>query len=196
LNGFVVAFSGRRTRSKGYFDLLKAIHLARRAGADVRLMTMGDISPTEAAEVEGLVRELGLIGSLVDLGHRKDSDLILEAADAFALPSYHEGLPLGILEALATPLPVVASNVGGIPEVIEDGKQGLLFRPGDVEGLAERLLRLARDPALSKALAENARERVKDFSLARTVDAYARMYENASRNSIRSSRTRRAGGSR
>ncbi len=184
LNGFVVAFSGRRTRSKGYFDLLRAISRARTAGVDVRLIAMGDSSAAENDKAQSLARELGLSDSLRDLGRREDSSLVLRAADAFALPSYHEGLPLGILEALAAPLPIVASNVGGIPEIIRDGKEGFLLPPGDVEGLAERLVRLARNPFLAASLAENARERAKSFTLTRTVESYVRFYQAAWNRSV------------
>jgi len=180
----VVAFSGRRTRSKGYFDLLRAISRARTAGVDVRLIAMGDSSAAENDKAQSLARELGLSDSLRDLGRREDSSLVLRAADAFALPSYHEGLPLGILEALAAPLPIVASNVGGIPEIIRDGKEGFLLPPGDVEGLAERLVRLARNPFLAASLAENARERAKSFTLTRTVESYVRFYQAAWNRSV------------
>jgi glycosyltransferase involved in cell wall biosynthesis len=93
------------------------------------------------------------------LGERDDVAELLAASDVFVLSSRSEGLPMSILEAMAAGLPVVASRVGGVPELVEDGVTGFLVEPGDVPALHARLDELLRDRALAARLGRNARER-------------------------------------
>ena len=185
LDGFVVLYSGRRAASKGYLELLAAVRGARDAKEDVRLLTLGEEPEEERAGNLRRVKDLDLESSVVDLGRREDSVRYFSAADALALPSYREGLPIVILEGFAAGLPILATRVGGIPEVVEDGREGFLVRPGDVAALTDRILRLARDPALTARLGENSGKRAADFKLSRTVDAYVRLYERALRGNRR-----------
>ena len=102
-------------------------------------------------------RELGLAGRVHFLGQRRDIPDLLSALDIFVLPSHSEGVSLALLEAMAAGLPVIATAVGGLPEVVTDGENGLLIPPKDPEALAQALARLLADPALAKKLGENAR---------------------------------------
>jgi glycosyltransferase involved in cell wall biosynthesis len=102
---------------------------------------------------------------------------LLTASDVLVLPSYDEGLPLVILEALTAGVPVVCSPVGAIPEVLEDGKSAFFVEPGDIQGLADALVKLSGEPALRERLAAEGRALYdREFSLevfaARVVEIY------------------------
>ena len=174
--GIIVArIDGR----KGHGVLLDSIRRLIDSNAPVRLLIVGDGSQYPA--VERRISELGLGPDIVRmLGRRSDIDALLEAADFFVLPSEVEGLPMSLLEALAHGLPVIASNVGGIPEVITDGVHGLLVPPGDVGALTSAIGRVVADSALRERLSRVARERAAiDFSLDATLAKYQQLYERA-----------------
>lgn len=129
----------------------------------------------EQGRLEALAVELGLRGRLSLLGYRADVADLLDAADAFVMPSRSEGLPLALLEAMFAARPIVVSAVGGIPEVVRDGEDALLVSPGDVQALAEALARLLPDANLRHKLGERARA----TAAARySVDAMADEYED------------------
>ncbi len=98
------------------------------------------------------MRELGLEQSVIFTGRRDDVPAVTKSLDVAVLPSYREAQGLTILEAMALSRPVVASNVGGIPEMIEDGKTGLLVPPHDAGALADAILRLLTDHPLADTL--------------------------------------------
>jgi glycosyltransferase involved in cell wall biosynthesis len=98
-------------------------------------------------------------------------------ASAFILPSYSESFPMTILEAMACELPVIATNVGGIPEMIESGRNGLLFQPGDAKGLADSLLRVLDDERFASEIGRGGRERVcEEFTSTKMAFSTAEMY--------------------
>ena len=104
-------------------------------------------------------------------------DKALESADCMVLPSYAERLPMAILEAMACGLPIISTNVGTIPEVITDGIEGFLIEPGDIEALADRLVRLDRDKPLRRQMGLAGRELVRqqyslDIMIKRLMDIY------------------------
>lgn len=178
LDGVVVGFIGRRTQGKGYLDLLEAIRLARDHGVDVRLLTIGSAIAEEAPSLAKRTDELGLSRWIVDLGERPDRLRYLTAIDIFALPSYIEGMPMSLLEVMAIGLPIVATRVGGVPEVLEDGVHAFLVGPGDINHLSARIERLAKDPALRVAMAAKAFDRIASFSVRKTVADYVTIYES------------------
>jgi glycosyltransferase involved in cell wall biosynthesis len=119
-------------------------------------------------EMRQLAVEMGLEERVRFLGQRDDVPDLLAALDIFVLPSHSEGVSLALLEAMAAGLPVIASRVGGLPEVVTDGDTGLLIPPQDPEALAAALARLLDEPAWAKKLGENARRQVEEnFSLER-----------------------------
>lgn len=155
----IVLFLGRIEKDKGVYDLVDAMAEVRRQlpTAILRLGGVGDI--------DGVKRRSGANGTadwIEFLGWVSDSAKLdaLRSAQVYVLPSYVEGLPMGVLEAMAAGLPVVASHVGGIPDLVEDGVHGFLVRAGDIAGLAQTLLRLLQDPALRRRMGEAARQRV------------------------------------
>ena len=101
-----------------------------------------------------MAESLGLAEAVHFLGQRQDVPDLLNAMDIFVLPSYSEGVSLALLEAMAAGLPVIATAVGGLPEVVEDGVTGLLIPPRDAEALAGALERLLADPAWARKLGD------------------------------------------
>jgi glycosyltransferase involved in cell wall biosynthesis len=171
VEGFTLAAAGRLTRQKALGDALAAV--ARVDG--VRLVLAGD--GPERASLESRSRDLGLDGRVRFLGARPREDVLrlFRAADAALLTSAWENLPHGVLEALAVGTPVIATAVGGVPEVVREGENGLPVSPGDVGALAEAIRRLATDDALRGALADAAADSVAELAepriLARVVQA-------------------------
>jgi colanic acid/amylovoran biosynthesis glycosyltransferase len=157
---------GRLEREKGHSILLDAISLLRERRVPVRLELVGDGSQLESLRRQA--RSLG-ISDRISFAGPVGQDRIREHyrdADAFCLPSLGEGVPVVLMEALASGLPAVASNTMGIPELIEDGVTGLLVPPGRPEELAAAIERLARDRSLGRCLGDAGRRRVIDqFSL-------------------------------
>ena len=166
---------GRLTPVKGIPYLLKAARILLRQGANVKLLVVGDGSIR--LDLVTQTRDLGISENVVFLGHREDTDELLQALDIFVLPSLSEGIPMALLEAMAATRAVVASRVGGIPEIVEDGFEGFLVEPMDVDGLAERCRRLIESPDIARKMGEQARRRVeRDFSATAMADRVASVY--------------------
>ena len=156
--------------AKGVEDLIEASRRLVDAGVDHRLVIAGDGSQRE--RLDALVRERGLGDACALLGPRRDIGSLLAAADVFCLPSHHEGVPPILLEALAAGLPSVATRVGGVPELIVQGRTGLLVPPGDAVELGRALKRVIRHPVFAAHLAAGGRS----VASARTPRAFARGY--------------------
>jgi glycosyltransferase involved in cell wall biosynthesis len=113
------------------------------------------------------------------LGYQEDVAPFYAAFDAMILPSGNEGTPVSAIEALAAGRPVVATRVGGVPDVVRDGEDGFLVDTGDVDMLADRLARLAEDPKLRAAMGEAGRSRVlARYSVERLIDDVDRLYRS------------------
>ena len=155
--------------------------VSARIGA--RLLMVGD-GPDRPAAV-ALAAELGLTGRVSFLGSFPRIEDVLAVSDLFLLPSVKESFGLSALEAMASGVPVVASRIGGLPEVVEDGVDGILCPPGEVEAMAEAALSLLTDDARHAAFATRARERaVARFSEQRVMPQVARAYEDALRAAV------------
>ncbi|MEJ2666249.1 MAG: N-acetyl-alpha-D-glucosaminyl L-malate synthase BshA [Deinococcales bacterium] len=163
-------------------DVIRVFGLvSARIGA--RLLMVGD-GPDRPAAV-ALASELGLTGRVAFLGSFPRIEDMLAVSDLFLLPSVKESFGLSALEAMASGVPVVASRIGGLPEVVQDGATGILCDAGDVGGMAEAALRLLGDEARHAAFARRARERaVAMFSQQRVVPMVARAYEDALRSAV------------
>lgn len=169
----LVVVLARLQPEKGIGDLIDA--MAQVAGG-VRVAIAG-AGPAEQ-DLRDRIAAAGLGGRVRLLGHRSDVGALLAAADVFCLPSRHEGLPLSLLEAMRVGLPSVATRVGGIPAVVEDGVTGLLVAPADPDSLARALTALATDPATAGRIGAAGREIVtREFDLEAVADAYAGLYE-------------------
>ena len=157
---FVIGAVGRLMPVKGVEIFLQAARMLKDRGRSAKFLVAGD-GPLASA-LQSLAREIGLADDVRFLGHRKDSHDILGLLDLFVLPSLSEGIPLVLLEALALSRPVVATNVGGIPEVVEDGRSGVLVPAGRPDELARGCLTVMDDPALAQRLGQAGRVRVED----------------------------------
>jgi L-malate glycosyltransferase len=141
-----------------------------------RLLLVGD--GPELGTAYRLSRELDIAPLVETLGAQEDVIPLLSAADLFLLPSAQESFGLAALEAMACEVPVVASNVGGLPEVISHGVSGFLRDPFDVGGMADDAIALLTDPLLHRTIADAARARVRnEFCVDRVVPMYERYYE-------------------
>jgi glycosyltransferase involved in cell wall biosynthesis len=164
---------GRLQAPKDAVTLVRALAALRGRSFEAVLVGDGPDRPT----VEEEVRRLGLESAVELLGERDDVPELLRTADVFVLSSRSEGLPLSILEAMAARLPVIASNVGGVSEVVVDGDTGLLVPPGDPQSLAAAIERLLEDQALGRRLGEAGRIRVAEhFDLAAVHQAHLDLY--------------------
>jgi glycosyltransferase involved in cell wall biosynthesis len=122
--------------------------------------------------------DIGMADRVKFLGFRDDVPSLLQAMDVFVLPSLSEGLPLSVLEALSLKKPVVASDVGGIPEIIENGVTGYLVPPENPEALAEKITLLLQNPERAAVIGQAGRRRVEeDFSLPRMIREHQSLYE-------------------
>jgi N-acetyl-alpha-D-glucosaminyl L-malate synthase BshA len=155
-------------------DVVRVFARARAAGP-LRLRLVGDGPAREATLA--LAASLGVAADVEWLGEREDLPALLAGAAAFLLPSASESFGLAALEALACGVPVVASRVGGLPEVVADGEVGFLHDAGDVGAMAASVGRLARDPALRARLGAAARQRAEThFPVEPAVDRYEAIY--------------------
>jgi len=136
---------------KGYPDLLRAARIVADRCGDVRFVAAGQ-GPDEAA-LHALAAELELGDRFRFLGYVPDAARLVAGADLFVLASEHEGLPLAVMEALALGVPVVATRVGGIPELVQDGHSGLLVAPRDPAALAGAILTLTDDETRTRLAA-------------------------------------------
>jgi glycosyltransferase involved in cell wall biosynthesis len=151
-------------KRKGHRFLLLAAAELKERNAPMRFVFSGD--GPERGPLEKLVIELGLQEEVTFLGFVGDIPRFLETIDLFVLPSLYEGLGVSVLEAMASGKPVVASRVGGLPDLVEDGVTGLLVPPSDSRGLAEGLLRLASDRRVLAEMGRRGRERAeRQFSM-------------------------------
>ena len=167
---------GRLTPVKGIRYLLEAATILLRQGAKVKILVVGEGSIRQ--DLMAQTHSLGITDNVVFLGHREDTDVLMQAMDIFALPSLSEGIPMALLEAMAASRPIVASRVGGIPEIIEDGVDGYLVEPMDVNNLAERCQRLIESPDVARKMGEQGRKRVeRDFSATAMADRVASVYK-------------------
>lgn len=167
---------GRLTPVKGLTYLLQSVSILLRQRANVRLLIVGD--GVIRKDLEAQARDLGISENVVFLGHREDTQELLQALDIFVLPSLSEGIPMALLEAMAASRAVVASRVGGIPEIVEDGVEGILVEPMDVNRLAESCVRLIDSPETAMKMGEQARKRVvQDFSASVMADRVEGLYK-------------------
>ncbi|WP_175452775.1 glycosyltransferase family 4 protein [Halorientalis regularis] len=166
----VVTFVGRVVDGKGLFDLLDAVE---RIDASMALFVVGDGPLTDAIERE--VDERGLEHVRL-LGYRDDVAKLLAGSDLLVLPSYREGTPRAVTEAQAAGVPVVATDVAGIPEQVADGASGILVPPGDVDALADAMELLLDDEPTRERMAGEAVEQVRPFRRDHVADQIRSLY--------------------
>ncbi|MFC7489214.1 MULTISPECIES: glycosyltransferase [unclassified Knoellia] len=160
--------------NKDYPNLLQAARTALDTEPRLRFAAVGQGPLVE--EVAALHASLGLGDRFLLLGFRRDVHDLMAAADVFTLASAHEGLPVAVMEAFAAGLPVVATEVGGLPHQVTADVEGLLVPPGDSDALAAALVAVARDDDLRQRMGAAARERVSDYDIRHAVAEQEHVY--------------------
>jgi glycosyltransferase involved in cell wall biosynthesis len=172
----VILFLGRISKLKGVFDLIQAFsRLSTGQRRSLKLLLAGD-GDIEQAKL--LVEQLQLADHVIFLGwiDANKRNALLSKADIFALPSHTEQLPMAILEAMAWGVPVITCPVGGIPDVVVSGKNGLLVPPGNVKQMADAMQSLVDDPSLRRSLGLEAQRRATEFDIRHYVMQLEKIY--------------------
>jgi glycosyltransferase involved in cell wall biosynthesis len=168
---------------KGQGELVRVIPMLRREFPSIQLMIVGgdyQLSPGQSylQDLKTLVRDLGVEAHVIFTGHRSDMTDLMAACDVFALASFEEPFGLVFAEAMASRKPVIALHTGGVPEVVDHGRGGLLSPPGDREALARNIATLLRDPELRQRMGEYGRAAVeRQFTAGRLAADVERIYD-------------------
>ena len=174
---FKLLFLGQVKPRKGIYDLLDSIAaIKNRWGITIKLLLAGDgeiAAVVKKAEKLGIVEDIEVLG-WIDL---EEKNRRLQEADCFVLPSYNEGLPMALLEAMSYGLPIITTPVGGIGEVITNDENGLLVQPGAIEQLTNALRLLISDRDLRLRLGNNAMIKAREFAIDKYTDSLSTLYE-------------------
>ncbi|UCE75376.1 MAG: glycosyltransferase family 4 protein [Methanomassiliicoccales archaeon] len=178
-NGFEILWAGRMVREKGLEYLFQAMIEVIDKIPDVKLILIGD--GEQRKYLEKLAVKIGIRDNLHFVGIKEHSAMpdYMAQAKLFVLPSLSEGMPLTLLEAMSSGIPIVATKVGGIPEVVKNGENGILVPPGDSKELSKAILRLMENKTLSDELGKNARKLIIDkYSLDSAARKTMKVYTN------------------
>jgi glycosyltransferase involved in cell wall biosynthesis len=171
----IVGAAGRLSPEKGFSVLVQAARNLVRTGSSVGFVLFGDGPLRDSLQRQ--VNDAGLQNSFVLAGFRNDLDCMLPFLDLFVAPSFTEGLPNVILEAFAAGVPVVATAVGGTPEIVDDEVSGFLVPSGNAQALADRISRLLNSDDLARTMGQRGRQRVlQDFTFEAQAAAYRRLF--------------------
>jgi glycosyltransferase involved in cell wall biosynthesis len=173
---------GRLYARKGLFTLIESMALVTRKLENVRFVIAGKGLSNEMKKLVRYATKLGVKDNLVFTGYFPDKKLpeLYRAADIFAFSTFYENLPFAVLEALSTGLPVVTTNVGGIPEMIDDGKNGFLVEPTNSRELADRIMYYLEHPTMASEMGLLARETIeKHFDWRLIVKKVVKVYDEA-----------------
>jgi len=163
--------------SKGYDVFVQACAEVCKKHSDVTFLAVGDVNEEVAAPIKRMHERLSLGNRFRFLGFRSDVSRILKELNVFVLASTSEGMPLAILEAMAAGTPVISTNCGGIPEVIDHERTGLLVPPSDYSALSRAISRLFADPEYSGKLGTQAQDKFyKEFTLDGMIERYEKLY--------------------
>lgn len=174
---FVVIQVARLDPLKDHVTAIETFHRVVTQCPGAKLVLVGE--GPERPKIEEAVQRLGLGSSVRMIGLRQDVPRLIRSADLFLLTSISEGIPLTLIEAMAARVPVVSTRVGGVVEVVEENRTGLLAPSGDAPALGDRVLQLAGDPTLRREFGQRGRLRAEAlFSESRMVDQYEQLYRD------------------
>lgn len=174
---FVVGTVGRLTPIKNHQSLIDALAVSIKKYPDMKLLFVGDGELRQELEEYG--QRLGLTEAIIFTGERHDIPAILPVMDVFILTSLYEGMSIALLEAMATGRPVIASQVGGNPEVVYHGKTGYLVPTKNIKAIVNNLEDLKENPLLRRTMGHKARDRVINlFSLTSMINNYEKVYQD------------------
>lgn len=172
-----VLFLGSINRMKGCYDLVDVIKRVAETVPDIRLVVAGagEIEQVKAkATEEGVIEHFTFPGWV--RGEQKEK--LLEESDVFILPSYTEGMPMSVLDAMGYGLPIVATNVGGIPGIVHNGENGFTCDPGDITGFAEKIIQILADDTMRKNMGKQSLEIVKGrYLLDKHIEEVEKVYQ-------------------
>jgi glycosyltransferase involved in cell wall biosynthesis len=172
----VILFLGQLGNRKGTYDLLQAVALVVGKHPRLKLVLAGD-GDTARVKSEVARHSLSAHVDVLDWVTGPEKTALLERAAIYALPSYCEGLPMSVLEAMASGVPVVCTPVGGIPEAVTDGREGCVVNPGDIDALARALDTLLTQPDLRRRMGEAARHKIESaFSTTHVMPQVEQLY--------------------
>lgn len=175
----LVVAVGRLARQKGHIHLVRAMAQVCRELPEARLLIVGYDHHGLEPELKAEAERLGVAGAITFTGFRDDIPDLMAAANVFCLPSLWEGFGLVLIEAMAVARPIVASRVGPIPEVVADGRTGLLVPPAEPEALGSALLRVLTEPGLADRLGRAGQERQERlFSRRAMVEKTTDLYQS------------------
>lgn len=175
-----VLFLGELGHRKGCYDIPAVIEQVVKAIPEVKFILCGAGKETDERAIRELLREKGVEANVVFPGWVRGEmkDKILRDADVFFLPSYNEGMPMSVLDAMGYGLPVVSTNVGGIPKIVRDGENGICCEPGDVGKFSEGIIELLSNNATRVSASNSSIEIVKKgYSLETHLSLLKELYE-------------------
>lgn len=171
----VVGIVGKLHEGKGVYELLRAVNSIAKEFNSVKLLFVGD-----GPERDGIIKEAGRMGltdNIIITGIRQDVQRMYAAMDIFALPSHNEGMPTVLIEAMAMKIPVIATPVGGVPEIIHNGENGLLVLPGDEKGLSDAIRNFMTDKRFAARIGAKGRQTVEsEFSEDMLGERFEKMF--------------------
>lgn len=160
----IVLFLGELGKRKGCYDIPAVIEKVLETVPDIQFILAGDGTKLDKQRIENSLRvkdvekHVNFSGWVRD----KEKDILLRNADIFFLPSYNEGMPMSILDAMGYGLPIVSTNVGGIPKIVENGRNGFCLTPGDIDEMANAISSLLRDSQMLKSMGGQSYKIIKD----------------------------------
>lgn len=181
VKAILIGTVGRLVPVKGHNILLEAFRILCQRHHNVRLIFVGD-GPLRG-HLEAEAKRLDLDQSVIFSGHQEQSYDFINMMDIFVLPSLHEGIPMVLLEAFALKRPIIASRVGGIPEVVSHGHSGILVSPANADALALEIGDMIQNPAMAAAFGVSGRSQVEcEFSASMMANRTAAMYRSLCKN--------------
>lgn len=177
INGMKIGYVARLSEEKGHTYLIQALPIVLEKFPYIKLILAG--SGRDENKLKNQVNSLGIDEHIIFLGHINNVFKFLEHIDLFVLPSRSDALPVAIIEAMSVGLPIVATNVGGIPEMIENDKTGILVSPQDSEELANAIIYLLSNPTKAKEMGLSGKKvALEKFTELEYVKKYKKLYEN------------------
>ena len=188
----VIGAAGRLSPEKGFDRLIEALALVRQTGLDARLIVIGE--GAERPRLEQLISAKGLAGVVQLPGYRTDIDRFLAEVDLFVVSSLTEGAPMSVLEAMRARTPIVATAVGGIPDMLDYGQAGILVEPGDAAALARAIRFSIRERGQTRDRVSRAHNRVKEcYDRGNMAQAYCALYRKCLASNLRLTRRAQEG---
>ena len=186
-SNYTVLFLGELGKRKGCYDIPFIVEQVVKVIPDVKVILAGAGSTADETKIKRSIWERGVLEHVVFPGwiRGEEKDRFLREADVFLLPTYNEGMPMSVLDAMGYALPIISTKVGGIPKIVYDGKNGYCCNPGDIDSMAEHLIHLLSDDCLRKNMGSASYKIIeKKYSLDQHIRKLESLYEEVLKKSI------------